>query len=112
MGYPSLRNKTTTLKSVFGKGGASNLASNRIESLCGLERLVALERVDLRYNLVNESGNVGHLATLANLSSMSSKGTRLLNQKRITVSTASTCSNLFRGGGKNMTIDAPDPGGI
>ncbi|KAG6896437.1 hypothetical protein C0992_008314, partial [Termitomyces sp. T32_za158] len=36
-----------------------NIAHNRLESICGLERLAALERIDLRDNLIEESAEVG-----------------------------------------------------
>ncbi|PPR07392.1 hypothetical protein CVT26_013708 [Gymnopilus dilepis] len=45
-----------------------NLAHNRLESLCGLERLLALERIDLRHNLLDESSEIGRLTALPNLS--------------------------------------------
>lgn len=44
-----------------------NLGGNRIDSLCGLERLVGLQRVDLRNNYIEESAEVGRLATLPNV---------------------------------------------
>jgi hypothetical protein len=83
-----------------------NLASNRIESLCGLERLVALERVDLRDNLVNESGEVGRLATLPNLSAIWIEGNPLVELEE---NYRVNCFNLFRKEGKNMAIDGAGP---
>jgi hypothetical protein len=83
-----------------------NLASNRIESLCGLERLVALERVDLRHNLVNESGEVGRLATLPNLSAIWIEGNPLVELEE---NYRINSFNLFRKEGKNMTIDGAGP---
>ncbi|KAF4621112.1 hypothetical protein D9613_000638 [Agrocybe pediades] len=44
-----------------------NLSRNRLASLCGLERLLALERVDLRHNLLEDSLEVGRLTVLPNL---------------------------------------------
>ena len=44
-----------------------NLSNNRLDSICGLERLVALERVDLRSNRLEESAEVGRLAVLPNI---------------------------------------------
>ncbi|KAH9010603.1 hypothetical protein EDB83DRAFT_416771 [Lactarius deliciosus] len=46
---------------------ALNLSRNRLDSLCGLERLVALERVNVRHNQVEESGEVGRLSLLPNI---------------------------------------------
>jgi len=83
-----------------------NLAENRIESLCGLERLVALERVDLRQNLVLESGEVGRLATLPNLSAIWIEGNPLVELEE---NYRVNCFNLFRKERKNMTIDGAGP---
>ena len=83
-----------------------NLASNRIESLCGLERLVALERIDLRHNLVNESGEVGRLATLPDLASIWIEGNPLVELEE---NYRINCFNLFRKEGKTMTIDGAGP---
>ena len=83
-----------------------NLAANRIESLCGLERLVALERVDLRHNLVHESGEVGRLATLPNLSAIWIEGNPLVELEE---NYRINCFNSFRKEGKNMTIDGAGP---
>ncbi|KAJ9475196.1 Adenylate cyclase [Pseudozyma hubeiensis] len=44
-----------------------NLSSNRLESLCGVERLFALQRIDLRHNSIYEAGEVGRLAVLKGL---------------------------------------------
>ncbi|KAH9010610.1 hypothetical protein EDB83DRAFT_2449882 [Lactarius deliciosus] len=51
----------------LGQVLALNLSRNRLDSLCGLERLVALERVDVRHNQVEESGKVGRLSLLPNI---------------------------------------------
>jgi len=91
---------------MLGQVLALNLAANRIESLCGLERLVALERVDLRHNLVNESGEVGRLATLPNLSAIWVEGNPLIELEE---NYRINCFNMFRKGGKNMTIDGAGP---
>ena len=91
---------------MLGQVLSLNLASNRIESLCGLERLVALERIDLRHNLVNESGEVGRLATLPNLSAIWIDGNPLVELEE---NYRINCFNLFRREGKNMTIDGAGP---
>ena len=83
-----------------------NLAANRIESLCGLERLVGLERVDLRHNLVHESGEVGRLATLPNLSAIWIEGNPLVELEE---NYRINCFNSFRKEGKSMTIDGAGP---
>ncbi|KIM76467.1 hypothetical protein PILCRDRAFT_12711 [Piloderma croceum F 1598] len=38
-----------------------NLSCNRLELICGLERLLALEHIDLRHNAIDESAEVGRL---------------------------------------------------
>ncbi|KAF9049688.1 hypothetical protein BJ165DRAFT_1452754 [Panaeolus papilionaceus] len=48
----------------LGQVSSLNLAHNRIESLCGIERLLALETLDIRHNIIEESAEVGRLATL------------------------------------------------
>jgi hypothetical protein len=52
---------------VLGQVLYLNVSHNRLESICGLERLPALERVDLRNNVIEESAEVGRLATLPNI---------------------------------------------
>ena len=83
-----------------------NLASNRIESLCGLERLVALERVDIRHNFVDESGEVGRLAMLPGLVALWIEGNPLVELEE---NYRINCFNLFRKEGKNITIDGAGP---
>lgn len=48
----------------LGQVHTLNLSSNRLESLCGLERLGGLQRIDLRNNQIEETAEVGRLATL------------------------------------------------
>lgn len=84
-----------------------NLSHNRLESLCGLERLHALERVDLRSNLLDESSEVGRLATLPNISQLWIEGNPFVEyeeQYRI------ACFNAFRAEGKEVTLDGMPPG--
>lgn len=49
---------------ILGNVTVINLSGNRLDSLCGLERLYALERIDLRRNNIFESAEVGRLAPL------------------------------------------------
>ncbi|PVG02497.1 hypothetical protein CPB86DRAFT_780441 [Serendipita vermifera] len=83
-----------------------NLSRNRIDSLCGLERLAALERVDVRKNELSDVEEVGRLATLPNLQGVWVDGnpfTELDPNYRI------TCFNLFLKEGKNITLDGNQP---
>jgi hypothetical protein len=86
---------------------ALNLSHNRLESICGLERLMALERVDLRHNILDESGEVGRLATLPHISEVWVEGNPFVEYEdgyRI------TCFNFFWKEGKFVTLDGSPPG--
>ncbi|KAH8107989.1 hypothetical protein BXZ70DRAFT_913571 [Cristinia sonorae] len=84
-----------------------NLSRNRLESICGLERLRALERVDLRHNVIEESAEVGRLATLPNISEVWIEGnplTELEEGYRI------RCFDLFLKEGRSILLDGTPPG--
>ncbi|KAF9949166.1 hypothetical protein BGZ65_007549, partial [Modicella reniformis] len=49
---------------VLGNVTVLDLRGNRLDSLCGLERLWSLEKVDVRENLLDEAAEVGRLAAL------------------------------------------------
>ncbi|EGO00071.1 hypothetical protein SERLA73DRAFT_180472 [Serpula lacrymans var. lacrymans S7.3] len=83
-----------------------NLSRNRLESLCGLERLMALERVDLRHNYIVESGEVGRLATVPNITEVWVEGNPLAYHEdnyRI------NCFDIFLKEGKNIQLDGTPP---
>ncbi|KAF7321319.1 Leucine rich repeat domain protein [Mycena kentingensis (nom. inval.)] len=84
-----------------------NLSHNRLESLCGLERLPALERVDLRSNLVDESAEVGRLATLPNITEVWIEGNPFVE---IEEDYRVACFNYFSREGKTVTLDGAQPG--
>lgn len=52
---------------VLGNITTLNLSKNRIDCLIGLERLLGLERLDVRGNELRESAEVGRLATLPHI---------------------------------------------
>jgi hypothetical protein len=52
---------------VLGNITTLNLSKNRIDCLVGLERLLGLERVDVRSNELYEVGEVGRLAVLPHI---------------------------------------------
>ncbi|KAJ3509715.1 hypothetical protein NMY22_g16204 [Coprinellus aureogranulatus] len=84
-----------------------NLSHNRLESLCGLERLHALERVDLRSNLLDESSEVGRLATLPNITEIWIEGNPFVEfEENYRVA----CFNYFAAEGKTITLDGTPPG--
>ncbi|KAG9102638.1 hypothetical protein FRC06_001553 [Ceratobasidium sp. 370] len=83
-----------------------DLSRNRLESLCGLERLGALERVDIRSNHVEESAEVGRLVTLPNISNISIEGnpfTEIEDDYR------ARCFEYFLKDGKTITLDGTSP---
>ncbi|KAI6121697.1 hypothetical protein F5141DRAFT_1091719 [Pisolithus sp. B1] len=83
-----------------------NLAGNRLESICGLERLMGLERVDLRFNQIDESAEIGRLTTLPNIAEVWIEGnplTEIEDNYRI------TCFNLFHQEGKFIVLDGSSP---
>ncbi|KIM40040.1 hypothetical protein M413DRAFT_446186 [Hebeloma cylindrosporum] len=82
------------------------LSSNRLESLCGLERLLALERVDLRNNLLEECSEIGRLAALPNLSQLWIEGNPFVE---IEDGYRVTCFNYFWKDGKFISIDGTHP---
>lgn len=47
-----------------------SLRGNRLESICGLERLGALEQVDLRHNYIADPGEIGRLAQIRTIASV------------------------------------------
>ncbi|KAI0744201.1 hypothetical protein C8Q80DRAFT_1185534 [Daedaleopsis nitida] len=83
------------------------LSHNRLESICGLERLYALERVDLRHNIIEESAEVGRLATLPNIAEVSVEGNPLVE---IEESYRIRCFDYFWKEKKNILLDGSPPG--
>ncbi|EJD52519.1 hypothetical protein AURDEDRAFT_111184 [Auricularia subglabra TFB-10046 SS5] len=84
-----------------------NLSSNRLESLCGLERLAALERVDLRNNRVDESAEVGRLSLLPNITEVWVEGNPFFVREpdaRI------RCLDYFAREGKTIVLDGSAAG--
>ena len=84
-----------------------NLSKNRLESICGLERLTALERVDIRHNTLDESAEVGRLAVLPNIKEVWVEGnplTEIEEGHRI------RCFDYFWKEGKTITLDGAQPG--
>ncbi|KAF8325160.1 uncharacterized protein EI90DRAFT_2170785 [Cantharellus anzutake] len=83
-----------------------NLSKNRLESLCGLERLLALERVDVKHNRLADTGEVGRLAILPNITEVSVEGnpfTHLYQDYRV------RCFDHFANEGKSISVDGTGP---
>jgi len=84
-----------------------NLSRNRLESICGLERLTALERVDIRHNILDESAEVGRLAVLPNIKEVWVEGNPLTE---IEESYRIRCLDYFWKEGKTIILDGAQPG--
>ncbi|KIY74259.1 hypothetical protein CYLTODRAFT_439200 [Cylindrobasidium torrendii FP15055 ss-10] len=82
-----------------------NLARNRLESICGLERLHALERVDLRENIIEEVGEIGRLATLPNIKTVFVAGNPFTDDDNY----RAPCFDLFWKEGKSISLDGAAP---
>ncbi len=83
-----------------------NLSHNRLESLCGLERLLALERVDLRHNLLEESSEIGRLVLLPNISELWIQGNPFVE---IEESYRINCFEYFWKEDKTVILDGTPP---
>ena len=84
-----------------------NLSHNRLESICGLERLRALERVDLRQNGIDDSAEVGRLAMLPHIAEVWIEGNPFVE---IEENYRITCFDYFWKEGKSVTLDGTAPG--
>ena len=99
------RNMIDTVHEIYKKLGqvlSLNLSHNRLDSLCGLERLVALEHVNVGYNHLEESGEVGRLALLPNIAKVDVEGnpfTEIESDYRV------KCFDFFWKEGKTILLD-------
>lgn len=83
-----------------------NLSRNRLESLCGLERLLALERIDLRHNLLEETSEIGRLVVLPNVSELWIEGNPFVD---IEESYRVNCFAYFWKEEKSILLDGTSP---
>ncbi|KAG8996112.1 hypothetical protein FRB94_008567 [Tulasnella sp. JGI-2019a] len=91
----------------LGQVHSLNLSSNRLDSLCGLERLGGLQRIDLRKNQLDESAEVGRMATLPGIAEVWVSGnplTSLEEDWRV------QCFSFFAKEGKEIRLDDTVPG--
>ncbi|WVN87662.1 uncharacterized protein L203_102848 [Cryptococcus depauperatus CBS 7841] len=72
----SLRNAPSCLKSLV----SVNLSFNRVDCLVGLDRVIGLERVDVRSNELYDAGEVGRLALLPYIREIYCTGNPFENQ--------------------------------
>ncbi|KAJ8587237.1 hypothetical protein M405DRAFT_934855 [Rhizopogon salebrosus TDB-379] len=84
-----------------------NLSRNRLESICGLERLMALQYVDLRSNHIERSAEIGRLATLPNIMEIWIEGNPVTEYED---NYRTICFGLFWKEGKNIKLDGSLPG--
>ncbi|TFY72609.1 hypothetical protein EVG20_g403 [Dentipellis fragilis] len=91
----------------LGQVLALNISRNRLESICGLERLMGLERVDVRHNLLEECSEIGRLSTLPNISEVWVDGNPFVEFEegyRI------KCFDFFWKEGKSILLDGTPAG--
>ena len=91
----------------LGQVPTFNISHNRLDSLCGLERLVALERVNVSHNRLEESGEVGRLALLPNIAEVCVEGnpfTEIESDYRV------KCFDFFWKEGKMILLDGTQAG--
>ncbi|KAG8920773.1 hypothetical protein FRC02_000705 [Tulasnella sp. 418] len=84
-----------------------NVSHNRLESLCGLERLPALERIDLRNNRIDESAEVGRLSVLPNVSEVWVSGNPM---ETVETDYRVKCYSYFVKEGREILLDGYAPG--
>ena len=103
-------NMIDTVQGVYKKLGqvlSLNLSHNRLDSLCGLERLVALEHVNVGHNHLEESEEVGRLALLPNIAKVDVEGnpfTDIESNYRV------KCFDFFWKEGKTILLDGTQAG--
>ena len=84
-----------------------DISHNRLDSLAGLERLVALEHVNVGHNRLEESGEVGRLALLPNIAEVCVEGnpfTDIESDYRV------KCFDFFWKEGKTILLDGSQAG--
>jgi Leucine-rich repeat (LRR) protein len=84
-----------------------DISHNRLDSLAGLERLAALERVNVGHNHLEESGEVGRLALLPNIAEVCVEGnpfTEIESDYRV------KCFDFFWKEGKTVLLDGSQAG--
>jgi Leucine-rich repeat (LRR) protein len=103
-------NMIDTVQGIYKKLGqvlSLSLSHNRLDSLCGLERLVALEHVNVGHNHLEESEEVGRLALLPNIAKVDVEGnpfTDIESNYRV------KCFDFFWKEGKTILLDGTQAG--
>ncbi|KAG8863331.1 hypothetical protein FRB96_008823 [Tulasnella sp. 330] len=91
----------------LGQVHSLNLSSNRLDSLCGLERLGGLQRIDLRKNQLEESAEVGRMATLPGIAEVWVSGNPMTSREE---DWRVQCFSFFVKEGKEIRLDDTVPG--
>lgn len=83
-----------------------NLSKNRLESICGLERLSALQCIDLRHNHIQESAEVGRLSMVPDIAEVWVDGNPFVKRE---VEHRLNCLGFFWREGKTIRLDGALP---
>ncbi|KAF8348061.1 leucine rich repeat domain-containing protein [Amanita rubescens] len=90
----------------LGQVQTLNLSKNRLETICGLERLCALQRIDLRHNHIQESAEVGRLSMVSNIAEVWVDGNPFVGNE---TEHRLNCLVFFWREGKTIHLDGASP---
>ncbi|KAI8881524.1 hypothetical protein K501DRAFT_324464 [Backusella circina FSU 941] len=97
---------TTGINTVLGNIQELDLRGNRLTLLAGLDRLWALERLDVRDNRIDDTGEIGRLTALPNIHDIWVEGnpfTKLNPDYRVEIFTS------FRSNDQQIALDGTKP---
>lgn len=94
---------TLDAKSCVGAITFLDLSKNRLESCAGLEKLLALEKIDLRENQLEEADEIGRLSVIPTLKEVFAEGNLLEEDWRI------RCFNRFYQDELEVLLDGTGP---
>jgi Leucine-rich repeat (LRR) protein len=80
-----------------------DISKNRLESCAGLERLLALETLDIRENYLEEADELGRLSVVPTIKSIWGEGNPLEDDWRV------RCFSIFLRDGHNIVLDGSGP---
>jgi hypothetical protein len=80
-----------------------DISNNRLELCAGLDRLLALEKVDLRNNNIEEADEIGRLSVIPTIREVCAEGNPLEDDWRI------RCFNRFKQDGLDIILDGSGP---
>ncbi|GAA5802510.1 hypothetical protein EDC94DRAFT_550737 [Helicostylum pulchrum] len=97
---------TTGINTVLGNIQELDLRGNRLTLLAGLDRLYALERLDVRDNRIEDAAEIGRLTDLPNIQDIWVEGnpfTQIQPDYRVEI------FNLFKKGDQDIELDGTKP---